>query len=84
MKKLIFLVLISTSIQAQKVYLFDKNNKRITKEPIELDSIPDRYDYLPDGIYKIQQWRLIEVNGEPKYEVIECDYRKVTTTLMIL
>ena len=83
MKKLILLsMLVCGSIQAQKVYLFDKNNNRITKEPIELDSIPDRYDYLPDGIYKIQQWRLIKVNGLPKYEVIECDYKKATNIVI--
>ena len=83
MKKLMLLsMLVCGSIQAQKVYLFDKNNNRITKDPIELDSIPDRYDYLPDGIYKIQQWRLIDVNGVPKYEVIECDYRKVTSVIL--
>ena len=83
MKKITLLLAFACiSMQAQKVYLFDKNNNRITKDPIELDSIPDRYDYLPDGIYKIQQWRLIKVNGVPKYEVIECDYRKVTSFVL--
>lgn len=74
MKNLLFITMlfIALSATAQKVDIFDMNGKKLNTEPVELKDVPDKFDHLPNGYYKLQFWS----DRIKNTHIPECIYKK--------
>lgn len=81
MKKIIYILFFITAIAtAQKVDVYDINDKKVNDKPIEKQEVPDTLKELPDGYYKLIEVKAYKSNN--KYYFKQCWFLKQTNEVL--